>query len=51
MNEWEDLFGLGSIWDDPDWPSLADVYLEELREEREKACSKCRKRWENANVE
>lgn len=22
MNEWIELFGLESVWDDPDWPTL-----------------------------
>ena len=49
MGEWEELFGLDSIWDDPDWPSLADIYIEELREEQEKR-DKSIKRQENRDV-
>jgi len=34
-NEWLDLFGLESIWNDPDWPCLADYLPPEDMEEKQ----------------
>ena len=51
MNEWLELFGLESVWDDIQ-PSLADIYENELLEEQEKELQKTRrKRLENTDVE
>lgn len=33
MNEWLDMFGLESIWNDPDWPTTADYYKKEQKKE------------------
>lgn len=32
MNEWLDLFGLESIWNDPDWPT---IYIKHEKEKEE----------------
>ena len=33
FNEWLDMFGLESIWNDPEWPTLSD-YMKKIEEEK-----------------
>ena len=33
MNEWLDMFGLESIWNDPDWPTASDYHKKEYKKE------------------
>lgn len=33
MNEWLDMFGLDSIWNDPDWPTVSDYRKKEQKKE------------------
>lgn len=32
MNEWLDMFGLESIWNDPDWPTYKEKQKEKIEE-------------------